>query len=236
MDSMNRPIREAEPNDLLMRSTGADVDSGSTLFAHDLDGGSGSLNEVHAERLGTDARVTDLVAARDVARRATRVRGALIEVAAELATGPVTQAELVKLLREPMAMLTPGGNVTLMQQDGDEFEMTSIHHGFGATAPSGRARLSSILQDRWRGPNAHVNPDVQATDIYCARVVAELDDEYRSVVVAAAGGPGAMASLMATHPDADGFDQLQIESLELTGRLVRAALYSDASWAERLSA
>lgn len=145
------------------------------------------------------ADVTATVDDREAAQRAAAVRGALVEASTKLVDGQVTRTELVELLRAPMAMLVPDGNVTLMQQDGNEFEMTSIHHGFGAAARAGRAHLSSIMLERWRGPEA-------------------------------------LASLMATHPEANGLDGWQIESLELAGRLVRAALYSDESWSERRSA
>ena len=182
------------------------------------------------------ADVTEIVAARDAARRAASVSGMLVELGATLVERRVTDAELVELLREPMAELAPAGNVLLMRQDGSEFETASVHHGFGTEARTGRAHLSSILRERWRGPGPHVNQNVQETDIYCGTVIAELDDQYRSVAVAPAGGPEELAALMATHPGVDAFEEWQIESLELAARLVRAALYPGVSRPEQQSA
>jgi len=112
--------------------------------------------------------VTEIVAVRDAARRANSVNGMLVKMRATLMERQVADTELVELLREPMAELALVGNVLLMRQDDNEFEMASVHHGFGTGARTGRAHLASILLERWHAPGPHVNQKVQKTDIYGA--------------------------------------------------------------------
>ncbi len=114
--------------------------------------------------------------------------------------------------------------------------MTLVHHGFGSAPRTGRGYLAPVLRDRWRGPEAHVNLDVQPTDIYCGSVVAELEDPFRSLVLAPCGEQDAQGALVAMHSAEDAFDDWQIETLELAGRLVGAALGAVTSRFDRRSA
>lgn len=173
------------------------------------------------------ADVTELVERAEAAERAVAVRGALLEVGAMLANGSVTRTELVELLREPMAELVADGNVLVTCQDGDEFEMTPVHRGFGTGLAARRGRLSQLQRDRWQAAGAHVNQDVQLTDIYGASVVAELELPFRSVVIAPSSLPdgSALGALVMNHPEPDAFEAWQIESLELAGRLVARTLH-----------
>ncbi|MBT5774714.1 MAG: hypothetical protein HOH95_10125 [Dehalococcoidia bacterium] len=184
--------------------------------------------------IGTD--VTEIVDARDSARREAAVGGALAEVGIALAGHRMREAELVALLREPMAALLPTGNVVLALRDHDELELLPVHHGFGAAIHSGRRHLAAELRERWTGSTAHVNLDVRPTDIYCGTVVAELDDPFRSMAIAPCGVVDERAALIASSAEAGAFDGWQIERLELAARLVGAALSSDERWAERRSA
>ncbi|MBT5774715.1 MAG: hypothetical protein HOH95_10130 [Dehalococcoidia bacterium] len=188
--------------------------------------------------LTVGADVTALVEARDAASRAASVRGALLEVGAVLADGRVTRTELVELLRKPMAELVADGNVLLTWQDGDEFEMTPVHRGFGTGLAARRGRLSQLQRDRWQAGGAHVNQDVQLTDIYGASVVAELELPFRSVVIAPSSlaDGSALGALVMNHPEPDAFEMWQIESLELAGRLLARTLHGTSGWAERRSA
>ena len=136
---------------------------------------------------------------------------------------PATWDELDALVEQMVA----DGNVLVTCQDGDEFEMTPVHHGFGTGLAARRGRLSQLQRDRWQAAGAHVNQDVQLTDIYGASVVAELELPFRSVVIAPSSLPdgSALGALVMNHPEPDAFEAWQIESLELAGRLVARTLH-----------
>jgi hypothetical protein len=175
------------------------------------------------------ADVTELVEHRTSAEQAVSMRGELLRLSVELAERSVGYEELVELLREPMAALVPEGNVLIMRQMGSDFEMTTVHHGFGASLQRRRSHFPAEMRERWSAASAHVNQDVRETDIYGARVVAELENPFRSLVIAPSSSPNLeqLGALAMHHPEPEAFDRWQIESLELTARLVSGALHSD---------
>jgi hypothetical protein len=87
-------------------------------------------------------------------------------------------------------------------------------------------RLTTAQRQRWEAPRAHVNLNVDQTDIYGQKVMVELDDPVRSIVIAPSSRVdlSQIGALAATSDQPDAFNEAQIESLELTGRLIGAAL------------
>ena len=178
------------------------------------------------------ADVTELVDARDAAGRASEARAALLRLAGELAgRARVGFDEMRGLLRGPMSLVAPGANVLLTRQDGLEFEIKPVCHGFGQVPETRRAHLSAELRERWSAARAHVNLNVQETDIYGARVVAELASRFRSVVVApcSSADRARIGGLVVNHPEANAFEAWQIESFELAGVLAGAAMYGSGA-------
>ncbi len=184
------------------------------------------------------ADVTELVERAEVAEQAASARGALLRLSAELVGRTVTYEEMVTLLREPMAALVPGGNALLLRQVGSDFDMTPVYHGFGASLNPRHSHLPAEMRERWSQPHAHVNQDVRETDMYGARVVAELENQFRSVAVVGYSSVdlSQLGALGMHHPEANAFDAWQIESLELAARLVGRALYGGAAKLEQRSA
>jgi hypothetical protein len=132
----------------------------------------------------------------------------------------------------------PDGNALLLRQVGADFDMTPVYHGFGASLNARHSHLPAEMRERWSQPQAHVNQDVRETDMYGARVVAELENQFRSVAVMGYSSVALsqLGALGMHHPEANAFDAWQIESLELAARLVGRALYGGAAQAERRSA
>jgi hypothetical protein len=153
-------------------------------------------------------------------------RGALLQLAIDIAGCRLPLPDLIARLAPPLALLVPHANTAIALQDGESFTSTPIHDGYGAPSPGQRGRFTADHQQRWSAPNAHVNRDVQDTDIYGAHVVVELPNPIRSIVIApiTLAPDHRLGALVATSDRPGAFTDHQIETLELTARLAGSLL------------
>lgn len=174
--------------------------------------------------VGTD--VTDLQEQIVADRQEIDARGALLELSVRLASERATSEELIAAFAEPLELLLPGYNVMLALRDGDEFETTPLVHGYGAGLVRSRARFAEDQRTRWTSRSAHVNLDVQDTDIYGARVIAEFAYPVRSIVIAPCypNQGEHVGAIVACADSPAAFTDDQIATLETSARMLGGAL------------
>ncbi len=174
--------------------------------------------------VGTD--VTDLQEQITTAQREVAARGALLELSTRLTPERTTIEELIAAFADPLELLLPERNVFLALRDGDEFETTPLVHGYGNPIIPSRARYTEDQRTRWTSRSAHVNLDVQDTDIYGARVVAEFSYQVRSIVIAPCypHGGDRVGAIVALADSPGAFTDDQIATLETAARMLGGAL------------
>lgn len=173
--------------------------------------------------VGTD--VTELMDQIEANRREIDGRGALLKLSQTLDQEHLGHAALIDAFREPLETLVPGANISFAVRDGDEYVTTPLMHGFGEPITPARGRYMDEQRDRWTAKQAHVNQDVQDTDIYGAKVVAEFPNAIRSLVIAPCfGSNDEHTGALVAYADRPGaFTVDQIMSLEFLARLLGRA-------------
>ena len=174
--------------------------------------------------LATD--VTDLREELEAAKREIAARWELLALSAVLATRRLSHDELLDAFRGPLETLLPGANVFIVRRDGDEYETTPLVDSFGEPLGKRRGRHMAEQRERWQAPRAHVNLDVQDTDIYGGKVVVEFIEPFRSIIIAPCVGasPERPAAIAALAPIPAAFTEDQIAGLEFAARLIASAL------------
>ena len=177
--------------------------------------------------LSVAADVTDIVDSLDDARREVAARGALIELAAELAGRPLPRATVLERVSEALSTIVPGANVFLNEHHGgDTFRTEPLLHGYGNPAVGRSGRFTPDLRQRYTADRAHINLAVEDTDIYDSAVVAELQNPFGSIVVSPFGitRQGHIGAIAVMGEPKDAFSPAQIETFEHLGRIVADAL------------
>ncbi|MDA0352044.1 MAG: hypothetical protein O3A10_07535 [Chloroflexi bacterium] len=167
--------------------------------------------------------VTDLIGQVDAGKREIAARGALLALSRQIEQQSLSRDALTATFEGPLSTLIPGANIALAIRDGegDEYETLPLVHGFGNPLLPRRGRYTTAQRDRWGAPNAHVNRDVQDTDIYGANVVAEFPHPMRSLIIAPCFRPGSanMGALVAYYDRPGAFTEDQVTSLEFAAHL-----------------
>jgi hypothetical protein len=174
--------------------------------------------------LGTD--VTELHDALGAGKREIAARGALLQLGQQLAGRQLPIEDLAAAFHQSIATLLPGSNAFAVERDGDEYITTTIVDAYGHPLPRRRGRFMAEQRERWTAERAHVNLDVQDTDIYGANVVAELTNPVRSLIVAPWGvaDEAHLGALVAFNDQPDAFGADQVASFEIAGRMFGTAL------------
>jgi GAF domain-containing protein len=229
-DSTGRPLPGSRYPAAIARTTGQPQRSQlMRLLSHDGRHLWLQLSAMPLERwsvLSVAADVTPLCDRLDANDAEIAGRGALLQLAIDTAGCRLPLPELIARLAPPLALLAPDANTAIAMQDGDSFTSTPIHDGYGAPSPAQRGRFTADHQQRWSAPNAHVNRNVQDTDIYGAHVVVELPNPIRSIVIAPItfAPDHRLGALVATSDHPGAFTDHQVETLELTARLAGSLL------------
>lgn len=172
------------------------------------------------------ADVTDLQEELVELRARNAAQQSLVELATKLAGREISFSEALQLLREPVAALVPEMNVGLCWQVGADFESVMLHQGYGEPWDGARGRFQEGQRQRWSADVVYVNQNVQDTDIYGARVVAEIPTTVRALVAAPLVGlpDGQLAALWAHGERPHSFSGWQVEGLGLIGGLLGGAI------------
>lgn len=165
--------------------------------------------------------VTDLRHTLGEAQDDVAARGVLLELSVQLMTQPADEDALRETFSEVLAQIVPDTNVSLALRDGEEFHTIPLVHGYGPSLEPRRGRYATEQRERWTSTHAHVNRDVQDTDIYGANVVVELTNVVRSIVVAPCleHDGTRIGSITVTSDQPGAFTDGQVESLEFAARL-----------------
>ena len=176
--------------------------------------------------LSVAADVTDLVDDLESTRREVAARGELLTLATSLAGPPRTCAGVIERLGSVLATILPSANATLVSRHGMQFHSEALQHGYGTPFSETGGRFTEEQQRRWSADRAHVNLDVQDTDIYDSRVVAEMANPVRSIVIAPFGAnpAGHVGAIVVLGEQPNAFSDDRIESLEHLGRIAGHAL------------
>lgn len=175
------------------------------------------------------ADVTDLVEELDNARREASARGELLKLAAALNGPPRLRPEVVEQISAVLGTIVPAANAILVSRDGDRFRSDVLQQGYGNPLPGTGGRFTEELHRRWTADRPHVNLDVQDTDIYGSRVVAELVNPVRSIAIIPLGlnPAGHVGAIKVFAETANAFSETQIEDLEHLARIAAHTLPAD---------
>lgn len=174
--------------------------------------------------VGSD--VTDLQERIAAAERNAEANRALLALGERIANEPLEFGDLRELFHEPLATLLPQANVSLALRQKDEYQSFPLAHGYGTAMNPIRGRYTADQRERWTAAAAHVNRDVQDTDIYGARVVAEFPHQIKTLVIAPCfdeADPRAGA-IIAYGEHAGMFDDQQVTGLEIAARMLGRAV------------
>ncbi len=175
--------------------------------------------------LGVLSNVTSIHRARLAAEASADAHRHVLELAAAVAGRALSLEELAEAARPALTALLPHCAIATTMRHGQEMILHPVVERAGIEPFARRVPMTEHLLSRWHEP-AHVNQDVQTTDIYGPRVIGADPQPIRSVLIVEVTNRDGVrtGSIICYSLTPHAFEPAQVAALEQAGRLIGGAL------------